>query len=164
MDVNVNLTSSLEKYLKVIYLLLNTEKEAKVTTISKKLNCSKPSVNRALNTLRNESLIEYEAYGDITLTKKGKEIAKNIVKRYDTLKLFLTEVLEIEDELATIEAEHMKHSVSIETVDKLEAYINKILDLGDLECCYDSNNTKCKTCVKLTAKNRLKKEEVKLNG
>ena len=154
----MKLTNSLEEYLKTIYVLVTTEKQARVTTISKKMNCSKPSVNRALNTLKEENLVFYEAYGDIVLTSKGIEVARKIVKRYDTLKLFLTEVLEVEENKAKDEAEFMKHTVSEDTILKLERYINKILDLGDLECCYDSNNTKCKTCIKLTAKNRLKKE------
>lgn len=159
----IKLTNSLEEYLKTIYVLITTEHKAKVTTISKKMNCTKPSVNRALNTLKEEKLICYEAYGDIILTDEGINVARKIVRRYDTLKLFLTEVLEVEDNLAIKEAEQMKHAVSEDTILKLETYINKILDLGDLECCYDSNNKKCKTCVKLTAKNRLKKQKEKEN-
>ena len=159
----MKLTNSLEEYLKTIYVLITTEQKAKVTTISKRMNCSKPSVNRALNTLKEEKLIEYVAYGDILLTDEGINVARKIVRRYDTLKLFLTEVLEVEDTLSKKEAEQMKHAVSEDTISKLETYINKILDLGDLECCYDSSNKKCKTCVKLTAKNRLKKQKEKEN-
>ena len=61
----MKLTSSLEEYLKTIYILSNTEKQVRVTDIAKKLGCSKPSVNRALNNLKLENLIEYEAYKDI---------------------------------------------------------------------------------------------------
>ena len=67
----MQLTNSLEEYLKTIYILKNTENQIRVTDISKKLNCSKPSVNRALNCLKAEELIKYEAYGEIELTEKG---------------------------------------------------------------------------------------------
>ena len=80
------ITNSLEEYLKTIYILNNTEKQVRVTDISKKLNCSKPSVNRALNCLKEEGLILYEAYGNIEITKQGIEIAKSAVKKQDILK------------------------------------------------------------------------------
>ena len=154
----MKLSNSLEEYLKTIYILKNTEKQVRVTDIAKKLKISKPSVNRALNNLKDLELIEYEAYGDIVLTKAGDELAKDIIKRYSTLKLFLTEVLEIDEDVAEDEAKAMKHAISEDTVKKLENYINKILDLGDLDCGYDENSEKCKKCVKITAKNRLKKQ------
>lgn len=154
----MKLSNSLEEYLKTIYILKNTEKLVRVTDIAKRLKISKPSVNRALNTLKDLKLIEYEAYKNIVLTKTGDELSKDIIKRYSTLKLFLTEVLEIDKDIAENEAKAMKHAISEDTVKKLENYINKILDLGDLDCGYDENSEKCKNCVKITAKNRLKKQ------
>lgn len=50
-------------------------------------------------------LVESEPYKDITLTKQGKEKAQEILKRYDTLKIFLIEVLEIDCEKAQEEAQ-----------------------------------------------------------
>lgn len=151
------LTSSLEEYLKTIYILKNTENQIRVTDISKRLNCSKPSVNRALNCLKSEGLIEYEVYGDIELTEEGTNVAKSIVKRYDILKLFLTDVLDVDENTAEAEATSMKHSISENTINKLESYINKIFDLGDLNCCYDAKSSKCKECVKISAISKLKK-------
>ena len=50
----------------------------------------------------------------------------------------------------------MKHALSEETEQKMEEYVNKILELEDLDCDYDENNEKCKNCIKITIKNRLK--------
>lgn len=154
----MKLSNSLEEYLKTIYVLQTTEKQVRVTDIAKKLEISKPSVNRALNSLKELALVEYEAYGDIKLTAAGINKAKEIIKRYSALKLFLTEVLEIDKDTAEEEAKAMKYAISENTVQKLENYIAKILDLGDLDCGYDANSEKCQKCVKITAKNRLKKE------
>jgi len=155
----MKLTSSLEEYLKTIYILKNTEKEVRVTDIAKRLNYSKPSVNRALNNLKELGIIEYESYGDIILTQNGAQIAKDIVKKQDTIKMFLTEVLDIDKAIAEEEAKSMKHAISEETTKKLENYINKILDLGDLDCGYDANSEKCKNCVKITARNRIRAQK-----
>lgn len=157
----MKLSNSLEEYLKTIYILKNTEKQVRVTDIANRLGISKPSVNKALNNLKDIELIEYEAYGDIILTKEGISTAKEIVKRYSMLKLFLTEVLEVDKDVAEVEAKSMKYAISEDTVKKLEGYINKVLDLGDLDCGYDATNPKCLNCARVTAKNRIKKEERK---
>ena len=146
------ITSSLEEYLKTIYVLKNKEGQVRVTDISKKLNCSKPSVNRALNCLKEEGLILYEIYGDIDITKEGIEIAKSIIKRYDILKLFLVEILEVDEDVAQDEAQKMKHSVSEDTISKLENYIIKVLGLEDLKCNYDLANDRCQNCIRIKEK------------
>ena len=65
------MTASLEEYIKTIYILINKMSVARVTDIASELGCTKPSVNRALKVLKEEGYIEYEAYKDIKLTKKG---------------------------------------------------------------------------------------------
>ena len=53
----------------------------------------------------------------------------------------------------------MKHAISEKTAQKLDKYISQILNLGDLDCGYDANSEKCRNCVKITAKNRMKKNK-----
>ena len=67
------MTASLEEYLKTIYILYNKNKIARVTDIALEMNCTKPSVNRALKVLKEEGYIDYKAYGNINITKKGRE-------------------------------------------------------------------------------------------
>ena len=114
------LTNSLEEYLKTIYILKNSEGQVRVTDISKKLNCSKPSVNRALKCLKDEGLILYEAYGNIEITEDGEKLAKSAGKREDILKLFLIQIIDVDNQTAEKEAIAMKHAISEETVSKLE--------------------------------------------
>lgn len=154
----MELTNSQEEYIKTIYILSKTEKEIRVTDIAKRLEITKPSVNRAMKNLKDIKLLNYEAYGKINLTKEGEKIAKEILKREDVLKLFLNKILDIEEKKAENEAISMKHVISQETEEKLEKFINKVLNLGDLDCDYDETSEKCKNCVKITAKNRLIKD------
>mgnify|MGYP005759385207 CR=1 FL=1 len=153
----MKLTNSQEEYLKTIYILEKNNTKVRVTDIAKKLKITKPSVNKAINNLKDLNLINYETYGEITLTKEGKNISKEIIKRQDILKMFLVEVLEIEEKKAEEEAKSMKYSISEETAKKLDKYITQILNLGDLDCDYDETSEKCRNCIKITAKNRLKK-------
>lgn len=155
----MNLTNSQEEYLKTIYLLQKNNNKVRVTDIANKLKITKPSVNKAIKTLKELELITYEAYGDIELTKKAEEIAKDIIKRQDIIEMFLVHALELDEKKSREEAKKMKHAISEETIKKLEQYISQILNLGDLDCGYDANSEKCRKCVKITAKKRMKEAE-----
>lgn len=155
----MKLTNSQEEYLKTIYILEKSNKKIRVTDIANRLKITKPSVNKAIKNLKEISLVRYEAYGTIELTEEAKEIAKEIIKRQDILEMFLTEVLELDPKEASQEAIAMKHAISENTVQKLDKYISQILDLGNLDCNYDKNSEKCRKCVKITARNRMKNHQ-----
>ena len=155
----MKLTGSQEEYLKTIYLLEKNNEKVRVTDIANKLKITKPSVNKGINTLKEMGLANYKAYGNISLTEEGESLAIAAIKRQDILEMFLVEVLEIDKKQAIEEAEAMKHVMSESTALKLDKYITEVLNLGDLDCGYDANSEKCRKCVKVTAKNRLKKNQ-----
>lgn len=148
----MKLTNSQEEYLKVIYILASEDKTARVTDIAQQLNITKPSVNKGIKALKEMQLINYEAYGEIILTEKGREVAAAIIKRFDIIKIFLKEILEVPEEQAKKEATAMKTSISKETEQKLEKYIIKTLKLNELECDYNMDNEKCRQCPRLGTK------------
>lgn len=152
-----SITSSLEEYLKTMYLLNKINGQIRVTDIANELNLTKSSVNRAIKILNEEKYINYETYGNITFTKLGEKKALEIIRRNEILKAFLVKVLEIDEKTAIKEAKNMKHAVSEETITKLEKYIKSIIDVTNLECDFDPTSDKCRNCVKITAKYRLKK-------
>ena len=123
--------------------------------ILKDASCLK-DFSKAINILKDIGLINYKTYGDINLTEEGNSKAKEIIKKYDILRTFLTEILEVEQKQAEKDAKVMKYAVSEQTIKKLDEYIGKILNLGDLDCDYDENSEKCRNCIKITVKNRIK--------
>ena len=154
----MKLTNSQEEYLKTIYLLEKNNKKVRVTDIAKKLKITKPSVNKGINILKELGLIIYEAYKDILLTDKGKELAIKIIKRQDILEMFLVNVLEIEKNKAVEEARALKYAISEETAMKLNKYITEVLHLEELECGYNINNEKCRNCLRVTLNKQNKKK------
>ena len=151
------ITSSLEEYLKTIYILKKQKGEIRVTDIAEKMNCTKPSVNKAIKNLKAEGLINYQVYGSIDLTNSGEKLAKKIIEAYDIVYIFLTEVLEIKKEKAEKEAKSIKSSVDDETLNKLVKYVHKVLDLDNLDCDYDINKERCINCVRRSsAKEKIK--------
>ena len=142
------ISKSLEEYLKTMYVLNQQNKKIRVTDIAEKMNVSKASVNKAVNNLKNEKLLEYESYGEIILTKEGENLAKKILEAYDIVYLFLKDVLNIESDKAKSEAENVKASISDETINNLAKYVHKTLGLNSLDCDYDINKEKCRTCLR----------------
>ena len=144
----MKLTGVQEEYLKTIYTLQRTEKTVRVTDIAKKLNKTKPTVNYAINNLKAEGLLNYEAYGEITLTHKGEQEAQKILEAYDIMYLFLKEIIGLDDKKAEQEATKVKATLEDETLNKIAVYTHKTLGLYSLECGYDINNKKCLTCLR----------------
>ncbi len=146
------ISNSLEEYLKNMYILKKQNNEIRVTDIANKMNCSKPSVNKALNNLKEESLINYEIYGKIELTQEGENLAKKILAAYDIGYVFFKDVLGLDEESACKEAEKVKSVLEDDTINNLAKYVHKVLDFNNLECDYDINNEKCRLCERNSLK------------
>lgn len=142
------ISKATEEYLKTMYVLKKQNGNIRVTDIANKMSCTKPSVNKALKSLKEYGYIEYETYGPIKLTKEGENLAKKILEAYDIVYLFLKDVLGLEKEIAKCEADKIKLVVEDNTLNSLAKYVHKVLDLKDLDCCYDLNKEECRSCKK----------------
>ena len=47
-----------------------------------------------------------------------------------------------------------------DTLNKLARYVHKTLDLNNLDCCYDLNKEKCRSCKKRTSTKKIDKKKV----
>ena len=137
-----------EEYLKTMYILKTQGKDLRVTDIANQMNISKPSVNKAIKVLKENELISYETYGKIELTKQGEDLAKKILEAYDIVYVFLKDVLGLEKNDATIEAEKLKMAMEDSTLNSLAKYVHKVLNLSSLDCDYDIAQERCRTCVR----------------
>lgn len=151
------ISSSLEEYLKTIYVLKKQGQDIKVTTIANRMNCTKPSVNKAIKNLKANEMLEYEAYGEIRLTNKGEALAKKVLEAYDIVYVFLTEILEVPKEEAKEEAIRLKAVMNDNTLNMLTKYVYKTLGVYNLNCNYDINEEKCRCCNRKIL--NLKREE-----
>ena len=142
------ISKSLEEYLKTIYILKQQTGNIRVTDIAQKMNCTKPSVNKAINNLKSKGLLNYEAYGEIELTDEGEDLAKKILEAYDIVYVFFKDVLNLPEEKAKDEAEKMKFAISDNTINELARYVHKVLGLNNLDCDYDINREKCRCCAR----------------
>lgn len=117
------ISEALEAYVEAIYIFSQKKPSVRITDVALYLGLSKPSVNRAVNTLKKHGLVLHEPYGDIILTQKGRELGDALSDRHKMIKKFLIDVLDLHHDEAETEARRMEHSISKNTVDKMVSFM-----------------------------------------
>ena len=110
----MKLGESLEDYLETLLILEETGK-IRCVDVASRMHVSKPSVNKAMNVLKEKGYVLQESYGDIHLTDAGRDLAKSIYLRHETISGFLQDVLGVSAE----------NVISEETFQKLMDFKNK---------------------------------------
>lgn len=124
-ELNKNyISEALEDYLEAIYVFSQNKPSVRITDIALHLGLSKPSVNRAVNSLKNRGLVMHEPYGDIILTEKGLNLGYELYSRHKMIKKFLVKVLNLTHDDAEREACRIEHNISKNTVDKMVTFMN----------------------------------------
>ncbi len=114
-----------ENYLKAIYHL---EKESKsgvsTNAIAVKLNTQPSSVTDMVQKLAHKKVLSYQKYKGSFLTKEGKKIATNVIRKHRLWEVFLVEKLKFQwDEVHEI-AEQLEHIKSEELIKRLDAFLD----------------------------------------
>ena len=123
--MSVRLGESLEDYLETLLILEKTGK-IRCVDVASKLKVSKPSVNKAMNVLKEKGYVHQESYGDIHLSDEGRKIAQEVYHRHQVISSFLTDVLGVAPETAEEDACHIEHQISDETFQKIEKFVYKL--------------------------------------
>ena len=134
MSNSKQLSASLEDYLETIYWIATEKGAARAKDIAQKLNVKAGSVTGALQMLAKSGHINYAPYEVITLTDKGKETAKDVIRKHETLRDFFAGILGIPMEIAEDGACKMEHSVPDEIIERLisfSEYVQSCPSCGD---------------------------------
>lgn len=118
-------TKTEENYLKAIFSLYNIEnKEVSTNLIAEKLETKPSSVTDMVKKLASKGLVKYEKYKGATLSKKGENIAVNIIRNHRIWEVFLVEKLGYKwDEVHDI-AEQLEHIKSDELIDRMDEFLD----------------------------------------
>ena len=122
-DEKIQLSASLEDYIEAIFNLALESNVARSKDIAEKMNVSKSSVTGALRLLKDKGLANYEPYGYVTLTERGRGAATEIVKKHNILKFFFEKVLGVETDLAQDAACRAEHTLGPEIIARLLSFI-----------------------------------------
>lgn len=121
-DDELVITATIEDYLERILILSEDDGHAHVTEMANLLGISKASVTEMISKLKTNGFVDFEKYGTITLTEKGRKIAVKVKERHDILKAFLV-LIGVNEENASNDCCVMEHNLSKETIDKLKIFI-----------------------------------------
>ena len=124
-----SLSMASEDYLESVYRIM-LEQDAFETGIrsvdvAEQLEVSKASVNKAISNLKEHGMVEQTRYGRVTLTPAGIEYGKDVWHRHRTLRLFLTDQLGVDPDVADEEACLMEHDLSADTMRRWCAYLEE---------------------------------------
>jgi DtxR family transcriptional regulator, Mn-dependent transcriptional regulator len=116
-------SEAMEKYLKVIFGILEGEKRATTSAIAERLGVAPASVTAMIKKLQRLKLVTYKPYYGVTLTKAGKQTALEIVRHHRLLELYLSEALGMPWDRVHEEAEKLEHVLSEELEDRMAAVL-----------------------------------------
>lgn len=152
------LTESLEKYLLAAYEIVKTNKAARVKDVSNYLKIGMPATSDAIKTLAGRKYINYQPYGIITITSKGKKYSEEKIKRHKILRDFFVNILKIEEKTAEKDSSIMEYSVSSDVLEQFTKYLEF---MGQCSCKepkwiksfqyyteHGKMQTKCNKCIK----------------
>ncbi len=116
---------SREMYLEVILKLEKRNGVVRSVDIANEFNYSKPSISKAMNVLKKSGFITHTPYGDISLTKSGRQKAEDIYKLHRLVTQFLIKTLDLDEFTAEQDACRMEHFISEKTIDAIEKFLIK---------------------------------------
>ena len=113
------LSAKAEDYLETILRLSETPRGARTGDIAGALRVQPSTVSAALKSLKEQGLLDYEPYGVVGLTPKGRQVAEDIAGRHVALRRFFTETLGLSQEEAELAACGMEHDATPLVLDRI---------------------------------------------
>ena len=111
-------SQSAEDYLERIHELIEEKGYARVVDIASSLQVKQASVTSMVQKLGELGYLNYEKYRGLILTEKGREVARNIQRRHETLSRFFS-LLGVDPETQKRDIEGIEHHLSPATVEVL---------------------------------------------
>ena len=132
-------SSSLEDYLKCILVLQKKNDSVRSIDIAEEMGVTKPSVCNAMKKLRKQKWIYFDEEGYIFFTDEGRLIAENIYSKHSLLSRLL-ELMGVSKDTAEKEACLMEHTISDETYERMDEFVNTHEENGNMFWRNQMNN------------------------
>lgn len=121
----MELSQTEENYIKAIYGLSERSDNFDTSTneIAARINTKPPTVSDMLRKLTAKKLISYQRYKKVQLTKTGKQVAIQIIRKHRLWEVFLHSKLQFSwDEVHEV-AEQLEHIQSEKLIKRLEEFL-----------------------------------------
>jgi DtxR family Mn-dependent transcriptional regulator len=122
------ISASLENYLEVIFHIVSEKAAAKPRDIARKMGVNSSSVTGALRALAERGMVNYAPFDLVTLTPKGRKMAKNVAQRHKTLHDFFVTILGVDEAEAEAVACEMEHAISPGVFERFVRFLGFLAD------------------------------------
>ncbi|MDX9872619.1 MAG: transcriptional regulator MntR [Clostridia bacterium] len=119
-DENI-LTPSMEDYLEMAYRLGREKGYARASDLAEALNVQPPSASKMVQKLAELGYFNYERYGVIEFTERGRETGEYLLQRHETIEKFLTMIGVVNNTLE--DTEKIEHTISEETYKQIILFV-----------------------------------------
>lgn len=118
-------TVSVEDYLKAIYELSRASGSAATSVVAARLDVAPASVSGMVRRLSEQGLVSHAPYAGLHLTKKGRTVALQLVRRHRVIEAYLVTALGYSWDEVHIEAERLEHAATPELINRMAAAIGE---------------------------------------
>lgn len=116
------LSESTEMYLKAMAEL--GDRDVAIARLAERLGVTNVSANEMMRRLADQGLVTHTPYKGVTLTKKGREIASNVIRRQRLWERFLFDHLKIEWALVYELACSLEHATAPQVTEALAEFLH----------------------------------------
>ena len=120
-------TSTVENYLKEILVITLEESVSKVPMgqVARVLGVTPGTATSMAKSLERDGWIKYFPRVGVSLTRKGRKLAMNMLRRHRLLETFLVETLGLDWSEIHAEAEELEHAISEKVLEKLDEFLGR---------------------------------------
>ena len=150
-----------EDYLEAIHVLQKENGRVRAIDVARRLGVSKPSVSRAMGILVSHGYLNISQTGNLELTEKGQETAREVFGRHILLTDFLMTITGVGYEQAEKNACKIEHDIDDDVKNGIIKWMIQNTDCSDCngsekQSCYLAYQNKCRENSKKAEKERRK--------
>ena len=103
----------------VVKLLYRQSTPLKIGKIAKELRVPHSTLGSCITRLKRKEIVNYEAYHEVELTSKGRDLAIELIRHARLIETLLHYELGVKPELAHRESERLNLLLSCDTINKI---------------------------------------------
>ena len=118
-------SATVERYLEAIFYIEVEGEEVHASRLAEWLGVSQPTAGATLRRMASEGLVQASAAKVVSLTDRGRALARAIVRRHRIAERWLTDVLGLDWATADEEASRLEHALSEAVTERLYVLIGR---------------------------------------
>ncbi len=120
-------TPTVENYLKQILMVTLEENGSRVAMgkVATELAVTPGTATSMVKNMERDGWLKYYPRQGVSLTRKGRKVAMNMLRRHRLLETFLVETLGFDWSEIHIEAEELEHAISEKVLEKLDEFLGR---------------------------------------